>query len=227
MGKLHFSPSHPVLSCWYILRMFPRVHITRKSVHLYTRTCMNRICTWKCKILWCKLFHIFISLVISYCHPPIISKKRTRLHDVLGEDDMELDKKLKRVANWLKIPVYLYIYREVDGPNQLNLSQRCFWVVFEPDGAISETKSDCRFYISLFYNCSQGKGVFDRIIPEKGCNCQNPPPLSLLRNSQSKYIFIRHVFYYFMINKTNIYHVQFYYFVLTFYAWFMRCAKFP
>lgn len=131
---------------------------------------------------------------------------------------MELDKKLKRVAYWLKIPVYLYIYREVDGPNQLNLSQRCFWVVFEPDGAISKTKSDCRFYISLFYNCSKGKGVFDRIIPEKGCNCQNPPPLSLLRNSQSKYIFIRHVFYYFMINRTNLYHVPFYYFVLTFYG---------
>lgn len=75
MGKLNFSPSHPVLPCWYILRMFPRVLITRKSVHLYTRTCMNRICSWKRKILWCKLFHIFIRHVISYCHPPILSKK--------------------------------------------------------------------------------------------------------------------------------------------------------
>lgn len=68
--------------------------------------------------------------------------------------------------------------------DQLEVSQHFAWKKYEPDLTLSMTQSDCRFYITLFYN--RLNGTFDRIIPIQGCNCQIPPPLSLLRNSQSK-----------------------------------------
>lgn len=70
--------------------------------------------------------------------------------------------------------------------DQFGVSQLFAWKEYEPDRTQS-TNSDCRFYITLFHN--RLNNTFDRIIPIKGCNCQIPPPLSLLRTNQRKYTF--------------------------------------
>lgn len=108
----------------------------------------------------------------------------------MGREDIDYDVKLRRLSNWLKVPIYIYMYQKKvdDGHAQFNASQRCLWTKFEPDLSMTIVSSDCRFYITLFYN--HLNGTFDRIIPIQGCNCQIPAPLSLLRNSQSKCNFI-------------------------------------
>lgn len=111
------------------------------------------------------------------------------LQDAMGREDLDHDVKLRRLSNWLKVPIYIYMYQKKvdDGHAQFNASQRFIWTKFEPDLSMTVVSSDCRFYITLFYN--HLNGTFDRIIPLRGCNCQIPAPLSLLRNSQSKCYF--------------------------------------
>lgn len=111
------------------------------------------------------------------------------LQDAMGREDLDHDVKLRRLSNWLTVPIYIYMYQKKvdDGHAQFNASQRFIWTKFEPDLSMTVVSSDCRFYITLFYN--HLNGTFDRIIPLRGCNCQIPAPLSLLRNSQSKCYF--------------------------------------
>lgn len=106
------------------------------------------------------------------------------LQGAIGREDSDYDEKLKRLCNWLKVPIYIYHYQNKndEGPDQFSGSQHFFWTKYEPDLSMSVINSDCRFYITLLHN--QHNGTFDRIIPLHGCNCQIPPPLSLLRNSQ-------------------------------------------
>ena len=103
--------------------------------------------------------------------------------EVLGQEDLELDDKLKRLCNWLRVPVYVYC--GVEDTVCGNGSQRCVWTKYEPNINLSPKANNCRFYITLFYNRIQRS--FDRITPLRGCNCQIPPPLSLLQNSYGKY----------------------------------------
>lgn len=107
------------------------------------------------------------------------------LQDAIGREDLDYDVKLRQLSNWLKVPIYIYMSQKKvdDGHAQFNASQRFLWTKFEPDLSMTIVSSDCRFYITLFYN--HLNGTFDRIIPLRGCNCQNPAPLSLLRNSQN------------------------------------------
>lgn len=109
-----------------------------------------------------------------------IFKKRDLL-EVLGEG-LQSDKQLRRVSNWIRVP--LYVYHDMTTHDQLIVSQQFAWTKYEPDLTLYMRQSDCRFYITLFYN--RLNDTYDRIIPIQGCNCQIPPPLSLLRNSQSK-----------------------------------------
>lgn len=108
------------------------------------------------------------------------------LQDAMGREDLDQDVKLRQLSNWLKVPIYIYMNQQKvdDGHAQFNASQRFIWTKFEPDLSKTVVNSDCRFYITLFYN--HINDTFDRIIPLRGCNCQIPAPLSLLRNSQSK-----------------------------------------
>lgn len=119
------------------------------------------------------------------------------LQDAMGREDLDYDVKLRRLSNWLKVPIYIYMSQKKvdDGHAQFNASQRFLWTKFEPDLSMTIVSSDCRFYITLFYN--HLNGTFDRIIPLRGCNCQNPAPLSLLRNSQSKcnFLFFKNSFF--------------------------------
>nr|XP_034334563.1 uncharacterized protein LOC105345630 [Crassostrea gigas] len=107
------------------------------------------------------------------------------LQFAMGREDLDHDVKLRQLSNWLKVPIYIYMYQKKvdDGHAQFNASQRFIWTKFEPDLSMTVVSSDCRFYITLFYN--HLNGTFDRIIPLRGCNCQIPAPLSLLRNSQN------------------------------------------
>ncbi|XP_056014534.1 uncharacterized protein LOC125674135 isoform X1 [Ostrea edulis] len=107
------------------------------------------------------------------------------LQDALGDEKDDMDKKMQRFSDWLTVPIY--VYHGTVPPNQMNSSQGFFWTRFEP--VCSETKQlkrnkDCRFYITLFHN--RLNGSLDRITPLRGCNCQLPPPLSLLRDHQTE-----------------------------------------
>lgn len=122
-------------------------------------------------------FYIFYLFLLRY-H---LSLNRDLL-EVVEEEELQLDIQLRRLSNRLKVPIYVYYDMATD--DQLGVSQHFAWKKYEPDLTLSMTHSECRFYITLFYN--RLNDTFDRIIPIQGCNCQNPPPLSLLRNSQSK-----------------------------------------
>lgn len=122
-------------------------------------------------------FCVFYFFLLRY----LLFKKRDPLED-LEEEELQLDIQLRRLSNWLKVPIYVYYDMAIY--DHLEVSQHFAWKKYEPDLTLSMTQSDCRFYITLFYN--RLNGTFDRIIPIQGCNCQIPPPLSLLRNSQSK-----------------------------------------
>ncbi|XP_062607117.1 uncharacterized protein LOC134268893 [Saccostrea cucullata] len=103
------------------------------------------------------------------------------LQDALGIGTLDFDEKMRRISEWLTVPVYIY-HSEL---TQLNCSQGLYWTKFEPVRSRSDQldgNKECRFYITLFYN--RLNGSFDRITPLRGCNCEIPPPLSLLRNQQ-------------------------------------------
>lgn len=106
------------------------------------------------------------------------------LREILGEEDWELDKRLLRLSNWLNVPVYMYVYRSADESASMNSSQRCLWTKYEPDNSLPHSEVACRFYVTLFLN--QMKNSFDRIVSLRGCNCEIPPPQSLLRNCNCK-----------------------------------------
>nr|XP_022295484.1 uncharacterized protein LOC111105463 isoform X2 [Crassostrea virginica] len=98
--------------------------------------------------------------------------------NAIGGDELDLDTKLLNLSIWLKVPIYVF-WSVASVPSENN--RLYFWTHYTPDKSLPTTKSDCRFYVTLFHNGPQSS--FDRIVPKKGCNCQIPPPLSLLRNS--------------------------------------------
>ncbi|XP_061176150.1 uncharacterized protein LOC133185108 [Saccostrea echinata] len=113
------------------------------------------------------------------------------LQDALGNETLNFDEKMQRISDWLAVSIY--VYHGIANLSQLNYSQGFFWTKYEPARSRSVQlggKKECRFYITLFYN--RLNGSFDRIIPLRGCNCEIPPPLSLLRNYQdmeSQFVF--------------------------------------
>ncbi|XP_061176771.1 uncharacterized protein LOC133185509 [Saccostrea echinata] len=103
------------------------------------------------------------------------------LQDALGNETLDFDEKMRRISDWLTVPIYIYR----SDLTQLNCSQGFFWTKFEPTRSRPDQldgKKECRFYITLFYNGLNDS--YDRITPLRGCNCEIPPPLSLLRNQQ-------------------------------------------
>ena len=104
------------------------------------------------------------------------------LHNAMGEENLKLDEKLLRLSEWLNVPLYVYYGMGTTATAAIDGQGRWFWAIYEP--AESRTKRKCRFYITLF--CNWQDKSFDRITPLTGCNCQIPPPLSMLLNNQSK-----------------------------------------
>nr|XP_022291528.1 uncharacterized protein LOC111102888 isoform X2 [Crassostrea virginica] len=107
------------------------------------------------------------------------SRGSLELQDAAGNNDSNLNEKLIQISEWLKIPIY--VYHSPEGSAAIDGHQHCVWAKYEPD--VFRTNRECRFYITLFYNVQEGS--FDRITPLKGCNCQIPPPLSILQNNHS------------------------------------------
>ncbi|XP_061176773.1 uncharacterized protein LOC133185511 [Saccostrea echinata] len=100
----------------------------------------------------------------------------SELLDVLENENIQLDEKLQRVADWSSLPIYIF--------NMIVMHSECrpafHWTRFEPESLIQTRKQrPCRFYITLFFDYSND--AFDRIIPIGGCNCHLPPPVSLLQ----------------------------------------------
>lgn len=98
----------------------------------------------------------------------------------MGEENLKLDEKLLRLSEWLNVPIYVY-YGMAATATAIDGLGRWFWAIYEP--TVSMTKRNCRFYITLF--CNWQDKSFDRITAFRGCNCQIPPPLSVLFNNQS------------------------------------------
>lgn len=112
------------------------------------------------------------------------SLKSSDLQNALGAEKLDIKNKLLNISKLLKVPIYVYNGVAKD-PTEGH--QDYMWVKYEPDDNQLPSKfRGCRFYITLFHN--RIVDSFDRIVPLEGCNCQSPPPLSLLQKSDSKYI---------------------------------------
>lgn len=112
------------------------------------------------------------------------SLKSSDLQNALRAEKLDIKNKLLNISKWLKVPIYVYNGVAKD-PTEGH--QDYMWVKYEPDDNQLPSKfRGCRFYITLFHN--RIVDSFDRIVPLEGCNCQSPPPLSLLKKSDSKYI---------------------------------------
>nr|XP_022291453.1 uncharacterized protein LOC111102840 [Crassostrea virginica] len=101
------------------------------------------------------------------------------LQNALGAEELDLQNTLLNLSKWLKVPIYLYT-----GVANDSSERHQDWEKYEPtDNPLPSTNSGCRFYITLFHN--RIVDSFDRIVPLQGCNCQIPPPHSLLKKSDS------------------------------------------
>ncbi|XP_062619667.1 uncharacterized protein LOC134281200 [Saccostrea cucullata] len=96
--------------------------------------------------------------------------------DILENENTKLDEKLQRVADWSSLPIYIFNMIIMNNEHRPVFH----WTRFEPTTLIqTRQRRPCRFYITLFFDHSND--VFNRIIPIGGCNCNLPPPVSLLQ----------------------------------------------
>lgn len=110
----------------------------------------------------------------------IFEKSLRELLGVLGDENCNLQRRLKNVSSWLKVPIY--VCDGIEKGASMNVNQCCRWNKYEPDSY--KTDSCCRFYVTLFHN--KAENYFDRITPLESCNCQIASPLSLLRSGEGK-----------------------------------------